>query len=153
MEWAEIGAVGSAIAGLGALAAAGVAAWQLHASTRYTALTWLYGYLEERKKQEASLQLAFRTDDGDQAHHAFVELLNFLEATALAYNSDLVPRRVRPQIHKDLRKAVAEIETSDFAEDLLEALSDDDSLENLRSFLNLNRPQIERRKSSILSGV
>lgn len=150
MEWNEISAVGSGIAGVGALVAACVAAWQLHANTRYSALMWLYHYLDERKKQEAALQQAFKVADEEQAYHAFVELLNFLEATALAYNADLVPRRVRPQIHRDLRKAVAEIETSDFADEFKEALSDEESLDNLRTFLDLHRPQIERRKGSIL---
>lgn len=149
MDLLQIGAIGSGIAGIGAFAAACLAAWQLYANTRYSALTWLFNYLEERKGHEAALQQAFASMSEETAHHAFIELLNFLEATALAYNTDLVPRRVRPQIHNDLRKAIAEIETSDFAEDFQSALSDVDSLENLRDFLRVNRRQIDRRKAIV----
>lgn len=147
MSWQDWGAIAAAVAALGSLAAAFFSYLQVRAANNQAALTWLYDYLSERTKRDDALGSA-PNDEAEQA--AFVDTLNFLEATTLAYSLDIIPYGIRPQIFNDICKHIATIEGSHLNDKFKEYLARELGLRNTKGFLRLHARVIARTKQQLV---
>lgn len=142
------GVIAAAIAAISSFLAASFSAWQIHTNLKQSALSWLYEYLSERNARESALLAAVNDDD---KYQSFIALLNFLEATALAYNQDILPNRLRQKVFNDLCKTIATIKTSDYGTDFVKFLQSEFGLDNTKQFLQCHSRVINRVTARINS--
>ena len=126
-------AIGQCVASATAIVGLGAIWWQVKESRKASDLLALQAFLKDAREHEGALLRAASDDEKDSA---FVDLLNFLELYAAAYNGKLFPKISRRIVRLKLRDTLSIIQKNELWHNkLIAAMTSPDTFEELSKFM------------------